>query len=146
MYLTPETHALLREQVERVKALAKQLNRVIPCVFPNPLKGKHHGKPMKDIKTAWKTATKKAGLAGALPHDFRRTACRNMIRANVPQTVAQRISGHRTASVFSRYNITSDSDLKDVALKIHRHGHNLGTISTPTPIRPTLSVGAGERN
>ena len=116
--MTPETHALLREQVERVKTLAKPLGRVIPHVFPNPLRGKQ----MQDIKTAWKTATRKAGLAGALLDDFRRTACRNMIRANVPQTVAMRISGHKTARVFSHYNITSDSDLKDAALKIHRHG------------------------
>jgi len=61
--IAPETHALVREQVERVKALAKQLNQVIPHVFPNSTKGRHQGKRLLDIKTAWKTAPEKAGLA-----------------------------------------------------------------------------------
>jgi hypothetical protein len=51
-------------------------------------------------------------------HDFRRNAIRNMIRRGVNQTVAMKISGHKTASVFRRYNTTSDEDLADAALKI----------------------------
>ena len=53
-----------------------------------------------------------------LLHDFRRTAVRNLIRAGVSRDVARKISGHETDSIFSRYNITEESDLADAARKL----------------------------
>jgi len=69
------------------------------------------GEPIGDFRKAWATACKKSGVR-RLFHDLRRSACRNMIQAGVAQSVAMKISGHRTDSMFRRYAIVAESDLR----------------------------------
>src|SRR6266849_334055 len=85
-----------------------------------------NGEPIFDttnFRSEWRRACHKLGLGifneetqvyrGLRPHDFRRTACRNMVKNGIPQTVAIAISGHKTDSMFRRYAIMDKSAVQD---------------------------------
>jgi hypothetical protein len=64
------------------------------------------------------TGDQKIGKPTRLFHDLRRTGVRNLIRAGVPERVAIAISGHRPDRFLDRYNIVSESDLRQAAGKL----------------------------
>jgi integrase len=64
-------------------------------------------------------------------HDFRRSAIRNMTRRGVHDSVAMKISGHKTASVFRRYNITDERDLA-TATRLIEAGSQLSVSKSET--------------
>jgi|ERR1700722_370170 len=84
---------------------------------------------VKNFRREWFKACVKIGLGektgpewyqykGLTPHDFRRSAVRNLINAGVNQATAMKISGHRTLSVFLRYNIVSTEQLHAAMAKV----------------------------
>jgi len=74
--------------------------------------------PIRVFKRAWKTTCKRARLPGRIPHNFRRTAVWNRVRAGIPERVAMTMTGHRTRSVFERNNIVNEGDLAEAARKL----------------------------
>jgi integrase len=134
------------ELLEVIKMQREERDRKYPTcswVFSNA------GKPIKNLYRAWRTGCVKVGLGkmvcvscasviaesaacaecsgkvakyvGLIPHDLRRTGVRNLIRAGVPRSVAMKISGHKTESVFERYNITSQEDLREAAKSLTKY-------------------------
>ncbi len=124
---TRELRELLENQKERTLKLQREEGKVIPWVF---YRHTRTGKiwPIRDFRKAWKTACKKAGVPGRIPHDFRRTAVRNLVRAGIPERVAMQMTGHKTRSVFERYNIVSEGDLDAAARRLDEMSVSRGKI------------------
>ena len=131
VYMTPELKTLVSAQIGRVKLLSRKLGRVLPQLFVH-LRGCYTGQPVHDFRKAWSHACEHVGLVGMLRHDFRRSAVRNMERAGVPRSVAMKISGHKTESIYRRYAIVSESDIQDATRRLLGHRAQFG--HTPLPV------------
>ena len=76
------------------------------------------GAPIRHYRRSWLTACKNAGVPGRLPHDFRRTAVRNLERAGVPRSAAMKLVGHKTEAIYRRYAIADESMLREAAARL----------------------------
>ena len=79
------------------------------------------GQPIRHIRSAWMTACRRAGVEGMLFHDMRRTTVRNLLRAGVSQRTAMEVTGHKTASVFQRYDIVDEEDIRDAQVRMQAY-------------------------
>jgi integrase len=102
-------NADLRRILEERKALKKDGRKL---VFTRK------GDPIVSMHKAFKAACNEAGAGYQKVHNLRRSAIRQMVRKGISETVAMKLSGHKTMSVFRRYDITSTEDLKDAAAKL----------------------------
>jgi hypothetical protein len=128
----PELAALLtaqREHTKEIEAERRQPGDLTRC----PWVFHRDGKPIEGYKRAWNTAVHRAArggsrealaeitrpqLVGRIVHDFRRTAVRNLVRAGVPEGIAMSLTGHKTRSVFDRYDIKNEADLRAGVAKL----------------------------
>jgi integrase len=134
----PPLEALLRRQRERTTAIERETGQIVRWVFHR------QGAPVRDMRGAWAAACLAAGFFRVVPvldaagqprmaidgtplvvkkatklvHDFRRTAVRNLERAGVPRSVAMKLTGHKTESVYRRYAIVAPSDLVEGVKKL----------------------------
>ena len=78
------------------------------------------GQPVRDFRASWKVACEKAGVPGRIPHDLRRSRARAMTRAGVPQATAMRLLGHKSPTVFLRYDVVAVDDLRRAVAAVEK--------------------------
>jgi integrase len=115
---------ILKEQKQIQQNLIRESGSFCSLVFH------HEGKPMsyKDkrgqykpstyFRKAWMKACEQAGLAGRIPHDFRRVAISRFERSGITRKVGMQLAGHLTENIFNRYNIVRSQDLEDARAKL----------------------------
>jgi len=126
VYLDSELQEVFKAQWEKRKAAKK----ILPYVFPN----EDGTDRIKDFRGSWDKACKEAKIGKRLFHDMRRTAVRNMVRSGIPERVAMMISGHKTRTVFDRYNIVNADDLKRAAAKQEAYLESQAVTKTVTTV------------
>lgn len=110
----PPLQWLLEDQLQHTRELERKLGQIIPHVFHRG------GRPIREFRKPWVRACQEAGVPGALFHDLRRTAVRNLERAGVPRSVAMKLTGHKTEAVYRRYAIADSAALAEGVSKLAR--------------------------
>lgn len=114
----PPLEELLRRQRKQTDKVERCKNKIVAHVFHRD------GDKIKSMIGAWNGATERAGVPDAWFHDLRRTAVRNLERAGVPRSVATKLTGHKTESVYRRYAIADEAALQEGVEKLaclHEH-------------------------
>ncbi len=106
--MTPDVRATL-QQIAKVRSLTARR------VFL------YQGKPLRDFRTAFRTALREAGISGFRFHDLRHCAATNLRRAGVDTTTAMQIVGHTSPQMWKRYNHIREEDLTKAASKLGKY-------------------------
>lgn len=124
-YFTTELRTLLEAQHAEWQRLKKQglmtgfsSDPVFFRMVADERGGDKSPRRIRSIIKAFKRACAAAGYPGRIPHDLRRSAVRTFVRQGISTHTAMKLSGHRTESVFRRYDIISDDDIRQAAAKL----------------------------
>jgi len=78
----------------------------------------YKGRPINDIGGGFEEALRRAKIENFWFHDMRRTLSTNMRKAKVDQTVIMKLTGHKTPSMFNRYNTVDQEDAIDAMKRL----------------------------
>ena len=115
--LDPQLRPILEALRARTVALEREHGRVIPWVFYRVTRA-GRVRRLGSFYKVWHAACRAAGLPGRIPHDFRRTALRNLTRASVSLLVAMELVGWASFAMVKRYGITDEQLLREAAAKL----------------------------
>ena len=89
VFVMPTDLRTLLEAQQKEHERLKRAGSICPYVFFRLVAegrgGKKQPKPIRAFNKAWAVACRAAGCPGRIPHDLRRTAVRNMVRAGIPR-------------------------------------------------------------
>ncbi len=91
-----------------------------PRTLGNPYVFTYQGKRIKNIKTAFWSAVRAAGIKDFRFHDLRHCAVTNLRKAGVSDSVIMSISGHKTYAMFKRYNRIDREDRLEALERLAR--------------------------
>ena len=111
----PRVFYLTGKYYEELDAQRQELTEKYPDC---PFLIHNQGRPIRSFREAWASACRRAEIPGRLFHDLRRTAARNMQDAGVPEKQIMQIGGWKTRSVFDRYNIVNEKNLRRASDKV----------------------------
>ena len=99
---------------------------------------------LPNIKKVWRSAVQRAGFTvgradGFVFHNTRHSAVTNLSNAGVPAHDAMEISGHRTRSVFDRYNIGTEKQQRAALRAVSLNTEQVATKTTVMPPRRTAT-------
>ena len=81
----------------------------------------YKGQPIASIKTCFRRACRKAGIDNLRFHDLRHTFNTNMRKAGVAPSVIMKMTGHKTAAMFNRYNTVDMEDAQEAYRKLEEY-------------------------
>ena len=116
--LDPQLRPILEQQRAAAKAHQRETGRMVPWVFFLITKKTKRVRRIKSFYKVWHSACLKAGIAGRIPHDFRRTAFRNLRRAGVDIMAAMELVGWSSFAMAKRYGDTDEAMLKEATQKL----------------------------
>lgn len=108
----------------RVFPLYPQLRALLECwadLENGPYVFHRCGRPIRSFRLTWWGACERAGCPDLLKHDLRRYAARNLIDAGVDRQTAKKLLGHKTDSIFERYRIVDQKNLRRAAEALGAH-------------------------
>jgi hypothetical protein len=98
------------------------------------------------LSTAFELARERAGLPKLIFHDTRRTAVRLMEKAGIARAEAMQITGHKTESVYKRYDLASERGATETGRRMREFHSQLSQAGMELDAKTQLGDKLGDKN